>query len=296
MGTPISTAEFADHVFPSLRYLLIDTAYKEHASLWPEIVNNENTDLEYEDIGTEASFGLLATKAQGGAITYDLPVAGSRKRFTNVTYALGFMITLEDQYFNLYRKMASYAKALGQSARETKEINVWNSINVGDTSTTIANGEYLFSATHALLRDSNTITNRQNAALGHSSLQQALSDLAVTKDHRGFFAHLVPQTLWVHPSNYLPACELLKSLGRSDTADRADNVLLGMLTPRPSPYITTTTDWFIQCEEHMFSLFQHIPFIVDYGWDFKTKDYLVSVLEGYSYNPVDFYGWYQGFV
>jgi len=270
---------------------------KERASYWPMIVNQENTDLEYEDIATEASFGLLASKTQGGAITYDLPVQGSTKRFTNATYALGFKITLEDQYFNLYRKMGSYATALGQSGRETKEINLWNSLIAGDSTTTqIANAENLFSATHALLKSSSTVTNYQNAALSHTAVQQALSDIAVTKDHRGFFAHLVPEYLHVHPSKFLLACEILKSVGRDDTADRIDSSIRGMLKPYSSPYITTSTDWFIQCQDHQFKLFQHIPWMVDYGWDFKTKDYLVSVLEGYSFGFVDFYGWYMGYV
>lgn len=295
MATPISTTEFSNHVFPSLRYLLVDEGYKEHAAFWPLIVETEETDLLYEDIAMEASFGMLGLKPQGGPIGYDLPKQGSTKRFTNSTYALGFPITLEDQMFNQYRKIGSYALSLGQSARETKEVNIWDYLGLGDTSTTIANGEAVFLATHALLKSSDTVTNYQNSTLGVGAIQQALSDIATTKDHRGFFAHLLPKYLHVHPSNYLLACEILNSVGRSDTGDRADNALLGILEPKADPYIATTTDWFIQCEKHFFKLFQHIAFMTDYGWDFKTKDYLVSVLEGYSYEFVDFMGWYMGY-
>jgi len=261
--------------------------------MWPLLVRREDSDLSYEDIASETSFGYLALKAEGAPITYDLPIQGSTKRYTNAVYALGFSMTYEDQYFGRWRKMADYARALGESARETKEVNIWTELITGDTTSTIANGEYIFETTHAIPRGGSQ-SNYVASALAYSSLQTALGNISAMKDPRGFPAHLRPKYLWVHPTQYLLACEILKSVGRPDVMDRADNQLMGMLVPMRTPYITTAADWFIECEKHSFFMFQHMPFVVDYWWDGETKNWLVSVQEGYSYGFQSYIGYYMG--
>ena len=55
-------------------------------------------------------------KDEGAGIVYDDPVSGPTKRYTHLTYGMGFRVTREMWEDDLYGKMKKMPKALGRSA------------------------------------------------------------------------------------------------------------------------------------------------------------------------------------
>lgn len=295
MAQIITMAEFTNHVSPLIRGIIIDEGYQPDMHYWPSIVNYNESDLPEERIAQETSFGYAVKRPENAPITFDKPIQGPVKVLTAAFYALGFQISQRAQYFGRWRDIGDYARSLGESLKETKEVNVWLELVDGDTVSTLPNGEYVFSNSHSIVRGGSQ-SNLLNAALSYSSLDQMLGMIASYKDPRGFPAHLKAATLWVHPKKYTLACEILRSPERPDTANRAKAMLYHLLEPRWSPYLTSEDDWFIQCHKHGFEFYQQFPFTVDFWWDGDTKAYKVSVEEGYSYGFVSDRGWFMGYV
>lgn len=212
--------------------------------------------LKVRDIGnkpfvnttTVGSFSTVPIKPEGVNVTYQDLAQGFDKKYTPDTYELGFRATMEALDDEQEEVISDAARALGSSAMYTIEADCANIFNSMTSTTGSPDGVALFSTAHPLVGGPATGKNRPttDADLSTSSLRSALNDIADTVDDGGKLVHWRPKILLVPYELKWTADELLNSVDRSDTPDRAKNAFRGDgLRVVSWPYLTDPDAWFL---------------------------------------------------
>lgn len=248
----MNRSTFNKSVVPGLFSFMVDS-YKPRNTegLWKEIVtggNAKSSRRAYEQNAYYGALGVVPTKAEGQAISYDDPVQGPTQTWTHKTYGLAVRITeelIEDAlYPDIPTEMREFTEMLGSSARETLEILVHDIINNGTGTSTHSDGlgNAIFSTGKARLRGG-TWDNLLSPAsdLSATSLQAALDIFENTRDDSGKIQIIRARKLFVNPSNAWKAKELLNSAYDPESANNAINALKERnLELISDPYLTDT--------------------------------------------------------
>ena len=75
--------------------------YGEYRGEWQDLFDSKTSDMNYEEDVEVTGFGLAHGKTQGQSIVYDSFQQQTVSRFTNVAYAMGFILTREEIDDNL---------------------------------------------------------------------------------------------------------------------------------------------------------------------------------------------------
>lgn len=174
-----------------------------------------------------AGLGLLDNVPEGGSVRYDVGVPVFPKTYTHSQFALGFQISrimVDDDRFGIISKLAT---DLGKSAYESKELDAVSVFNNGFTAGSFAgpDGKALFATDHPLVKSGGTQTNTLAVAadLDISSIELALTDFRLMKDHTGKRIRLNPQKLVIPAQLEFAASEILGGDMRADTANHTIN-------------------------------------------------------------------------
>jgi len=247
---PTITGNFSALLTPGFREIW-GTEFNQFEEEYTKFMTLDTSTRNYEEDHSITQFGIVPTKAEGASVTYDTMYDGYTKRYTHVSYALGFSVSREMIEDDLYRKMKNLPKALARSVKETREILAANILNRAfNASYTGGDGVTLCSASHPTYGGGGNYSNQPSATadLDITSFEQALIDIQVNFiDDRGLKIRVQPKKLLIHPSNWFQAEKILKSAQEPDTANNAVNPAKGAL---PGGYVTlhwlTDTDaWFI---------------------------------------------------
>ena len=178
--------------------------------------------------------------------------------------------------------MKNLASHLGRSYSETRNIIAADVFNNGFSSSfTGADGVELFSSLH--LQDGSSVTFRNELAtpadLVTTSLRTALIDFRNFRDGRNKRLNLRPSKLIIPPDGEFDAREILQSVGRSDTANRADNVFgkaelsLNGDSIKVWNYLTDPDAWFLQApeEDHYMIFLEREKFNVSSDVNFRSR-------------------------
>jgi hypothetical protein len=200
---------------------------------------------------------LVPVIPEGTQYTASKPVQGFAKTF--VPYKKGGMVSItkemiEDAKFDA---MSAWAKKLGESISETREIDALNIFNNAFTSTIAQDGLSLINSAHVVgeLTFSNSISG--NPDLSEVSLQAAMAqfETAFIRSN-GTYINLKPKYLVVAPQNKRYAKELAESELMPDTADNNMNsIKADGLVVVSSPYLTDPDAWFVQAMPEQTGIF-----------------------------------------
>lgn len=247
---PVVTGNFAQLLTPGFRVIWgteMETFAEEHS----KFMNIESSTKNFEEDHSITQFGVVPTKAEGASIAYDTLFNGFTRRYTHVTYGLGFSVSREMMEDDLYRKIKNMPKALARSVKETVEILAANHLNRAFNSAFVGgDGVSLCNVAHPTFGGGGTYSNMPVVAtdLDVTSFEQALIDIQVNFiDDRGLKLRVMPQKLLVHPSNAFMAEKILKSAQEPDTANNAINPAKGALRGgyEVLHWVTDTDAWFI---------------------------------------------------
>lgn len=246
-----NTANFGELLEPGLR-VVYDSARK----MWPDeysrIFEVRNSTKAVEHALSMTGFGVMPVKAQGAGVDYDDPIQGYKHSLTNVTYGLGYIVTLEMFEDDQYDKINALPKALARSGSYTVEITSANILNNGfvTTYTTGGDGLALFSASH-LLEGGGTWKNKlsTDADLSMTSLEQALIDIGDFVDGRGNLIPVMPKKLIVPTEGDWTATQILGSDKDPESANNAINPAKNKLTKEVNHYLTDPDAWFILTDQ-----------------------------------------------
>jgi len=215
------------------------------------IFDQESSDKSFEERVQYVGLGLAPTKNQGASISFDNAKQGYISRISNITYAIGGIVTreaIEDgQYESVAQRIARY---IAFSIRQTCENVGANILNRATTSGyNGGDGVVLASASHPEHNgnQSNIITA---ADLSETSLEDMLIAIMNATDSRGLNISLIGQKLIIPTALAFEATRILNSIQQSGTANNDINALrdMGMLPGgvAVNHYLTDSDAWHVK--------------------------------------------------
>lgn len=284
MAGVITTGSHPKALWPGIRQHF-GGEYEQHDKEYPALFEDATSNKNYEEDVQYVGMGLIPIKPEGKAIAYDSTIQGYVARYTNVTYGMGYIITLEEQKDNLYYKVSmGRAKSLAFSTNQTIEVICANVYNRAFNSSFLGgDGVELISAVHPLSSggtSSNIIAT--GADLSEAAIEDLLIQIMLATNDRGLQIALSGKSLHVHPNDWFEANRILKSVLQNDTANNALNVIKSTnALPKGihvNHYFSDTDAWFIRthCHDGMKVQWREKP-VLDKDNDFQTKNLLASV-------------------
>ena len=289
----ISRAQLVKELEPGLN-ALFGLEYKQYVNEAAEIFETENSDRAFEEEVMLAGFANATVKPEGQGISYDSAQETFTARYTNETIALAFAITEEAIEDNLYDRLASrYTKALARSMANTKQVKGAAILNNGfNSSYAGGDGVELFSTAHPTLAGTFSNELATAADLNETSLEQALIDIAAFTDERGLKIAARGMKLVIPSALQFTAERLMKSKGRTGTADNDINAINNMgAIPEGyvvNHYLTDTSKWFIKTDvPNGLKHFTRAPLKTSMEGDFDTGNVRYKARERYVFGFSD---------
>ena len=271
--------------------------YNEHKEEFPDLFDEESSDMAYEEDVEITGFGLAPQTIQGETIYYDSETQGAVTRYTHVAYALGYIVTYEELRDNLYAQVSKRrAQALAFSMRQTKENVAANVYNRAFNATyTFGDGTTLISTAHPTLagNQSNQLTTA--ADLSELAIENLVIQIMQVQNNRGLRISALPRSLHVGVQNWFEANRIYKSILQSNSAENNINVLRATnVFPdgiKVNHYFTSATAWFIRTNvPNGMRYFNREAATFDQDNDFDTKNAKAACYERYSFGMTDFRG------
>jgi len=292
----ISRAQLVKELEPGLN-ALFGLEYKNYANEHSQIFDTENSDRAFEEEVMLSGFGNAGVKPEGQSVNYDAATETFTARYTHETLALAFSITEEAIEDNLYDRLASrYTKALARSMANAKQVKAANVLNRGfNSSYTGGDGLELFSTAHVIVSGTEQNELSTAADLNETSLEQAMVDIAALTDERGLKIAAQGRKMIVPSALQFTAERLLKSVGRTGTADNDISAVVSMnVIPQGyvvNHYLTDTDAWFIKTDvPNGLKHFVRAPIKTAMEGDFETGNVRYKARERYSFGWSDWRG------
>jgi hypothetical protein len=291
----IKRSQLVKELEPGLN-ALFGLEYKRYENQHAEIYTNESSDRAFEEEVMLSGFGSAQVKGEGSGVAFDDAQETFTARYSHETVALAFAITEEAIEDNLYDRLAArYTKALARSMSNAKQVkSVEPLINGLPTTDTFDSGDgvSLFNTAHPTLNGTfqNTLTTQ--ADLNETSLEQSLIDIGAMTDERGLkvaargVKMIIPQEL------QFTAERLMKSQGRTGTADNDINAIVSMgMIPqgyRVNNYLTDSDAFYIITDvPNGMKMFTRAPLTTAMEGDFDTGNVRYKARERYSFGVSD---------
>ena len=288
----ISRSQLVKELEPGLN-ALFGLEYKRYENQHAEIYTSENSDRAFEEEVMLSGFGNAQVKAEGAGVSFDEAQETFTARYTHETVALAFAITEEAIEDNLYDRLAArYTKALARSMSNAKQvkaveplINGFGTFKSGDT-------KALFATDHPTVAGSFKNTLSTAADLNETSLEQSIIDIAKMTDERGLRIAARGIKMIIPSELQFTAERLMKSQGRTGTADNDINAIVSMgMIPqgyRVNNYLTDTDAFYIITDvPNGMKMFTRAPLTTAMEGDFDTGNVRDKARERYSFGVSD---------
>ncbi len=303
MSVPITRGDLAKLLWPGLN-AIFGQEYAEHEIIYTRLFKQNKSKKAYEeDVGLTGT-GLVPVKDEGAPVLLDSMSQGFIQRYTHVTYASGFKVTMEayaDNLYTLSQQMLRSPRSLAYSMRQTKETVAANVFNRGYTGAyTGADGQVLYSASHPNQGGAggtyqNTLTTASD--LSEAALEQACIDVGSWTNDRGLKINAQFKSLAVPVALKFEAHRITKSILRVGTADNDPNALRGMgIIPGVivSPYFTDADAWYLITDvPGGLKYFNRMSDTFDTDNEFLTKDAVFTGMFRCSFGWTDPRGSYS---
>ena len=289
----ISRAQLVKELEPGLN-ALFGLEYRQYANEAAEIFDTESSDRAFEEEVMLSGFGNASVKPEGQGVSYDDAQETFTARYTNETIALAFAITEEAIEDNLYDRLASrYTKALARSMASTKNIKGAAVLNNGFTAAYAGgDGKALFDTEHPTLAGSFSNELTTPAELNETSLEEALINIAAFTDERGLKIAAQGVKMIIPSALQFTAERLMKSEGRTGTADNDINAIKSMgMVPQGyavNHYLTAAKKWFVKTDvPNGMKHFERAPITTKMEGDFDTGNVRYKARERYVFGFSD---------
>ncbi len=291
----ISRSQLVKELEPGLN-ALFGLEYKRYENQHAEIYTNENSDRAFEEEVMLSGFANAQVKGEGAGVSFDQAQETFTARYTHETVALAFAITEEAIEDNLYDRLASrYTKALARSMSNAKQVKAVEPLIQGLPSTDnfdSGDGVSLFNASHPTIAGTfkNTLTTQ--ADLNETSLEQSMIDIAKMTDERGLRVAARGLKMIIPSELQFTAERLMKSQGRTGTADNDINAIVSMgMVPqgyRINNYLTDSDAFYILTDvPNGMKMFTRAPLTTAMEGDFDTGNVRYKARERYSFGVSD---------
>ena len=294
----ISRGQLVKELEPGLN-ALFGLEYKRYENQHAEIYVTETSDRAFEEEVMLSGFANAAVKPEGSGVVFDNAQETYTARYTMETVALAFAITEEAIEDNLYDRLASrYTKALARSMANTKQIKSVDPLIQGLPTTDnfdSGDGVSLFNTAHPTIAGTVSNTLAVQADLNETSLEQSLIDIAAMTDERGLKIAARGVKMIVPSELQFTAERLMKSQGRTSTADNDINAIasMGMIPQgyRVNNFLTDTDAFYIITDvPNGMKYFERTPIRTAMEGDFDTGNVRYKARERYRFGVSDYRG------
>jgi len=269
-------------------------SYNEHTTEYTDLYDTDTSSKHYEEDVLHTAFPLAPVKPEGEPGTYGSHSQGFTTRYTHVAYALGFMITFEENRDNLYAEVSGKrASSLAFSFRQTKEIIAAQIYNRAFTAGyTGGDGSILCVATHPSKGGNWSNVMGTPIDLCEAGLEDMCIQIMGFTDDYGHKINLMPQSLHIHRNDFYEAHRILKSVLQTGTANNDPNALRATNSlpkgVKMNHYFTNTDDHFIRTNAPRGMIhYQRDGIMFDMDNDFDTKNLKWLGYERYSFGWTD---------
>ena len=294
----ISRGQLVKELEPGLN-ALFGLEYKRYENQHAEIYVTETSDRAFEEEVMLSGFANAAVKPEGSGVVFDSAQETYTARYTMETIALAFAITEEAIEDNLYDRLASrYTKALARSMANTKQTKAVDPLLNGLPGVgtfTSGDGVSLFNTAHPTIAGTVSNTLATQADLNETSLEQSLIDIAAFTDERGLKIAARGVKMIVPSELQFTAERLMKSQGRTQTADNDINVIVSMgMVPqgyRVNNFLTDTDAFYLITDvPNGMKYFERTPIRTAMEGDFDTGNVRYKARERYRFGVSDYRG------
>jgi len=293
----ISRGQLVKELEPGLN-ALFGLEYNRYENQHAEIYTTESSDRAFEEEVMLSGFAQAQVKPEGSGIAFDNAQETYTARYTHETVALAFAITEEAIEDNLYDQLSSrYTKALARSMANTKQVKAASILINGLPGGSFQSGDgvTLFNTAHPTIAGNvkNTLTTA--ADLNETSLEQSLIDINAFTDERGLKVAARGVKMIIPSELQFTAERLMKSQGRTGTADNDVNAIasMGMIPQgyRVNNFLTDTDAFYIITDvPNGMKYFERSPIKTAMEGDFDTGNVRYKARERYSFGVSDFRG------
>ena len=291
----ISRAQLVKELEPGLN-ALFGLEYKRYDQEHKEIYAEESSDRAFEEEVMLSGFANANVKGEGQGVSYDEAQETFTARYTMETIALAFAITEEAMEDNLYDRLSSrYTKALARSMANAKQVKAVVPLNnglPGVATFKTGDGVSLINASHPTVAGTFSNTLSTAADLNETSLEQSLIDIAAFTDERGLKIAARGMKMILHSNQQFTAERLMKSPGRTGTADNDINAIknMGMLPQGfvVNHYLSDTDAFYILTDvPNGMKYFNRAPLKTSMEGDFDTGNVRYKARERYAFGASD---------
>ena len=288
----ISRSQLVKELEPGLN-ALFGLEYKRYENQHAEIYTTESSDRAFEEEVMLSGFANAQVKGEGAGVSFDEAQETFTARYTHETVALAFAITEEAIEDNLYDRLASrYTKALARSMSNAKQVKAVDPLINGFGTFKSGDGVALFATNHPTVAGTFKNTLTVQADLNETSLEQSMIDIAKMTDERGLRIAARGVKMIVPSENQFTAERLMKSQGRTGTADNDINAIVSMgMVPqgyRVNNYLTDSDAFYILTDiPNGMKMFTRAPLTTAMEGDFDTGNVRYKARERYSFGVSD---------
>ena len=288
----ISRSQLVKELEPGLN-ALFGLEYKRYENQHAEIYTAESSDRAFEEEVMLSGFGNAQVKGEGSGVSFDEAQETFSARYTHETVALAFAITEEAIEDNLYDRLASrYTKALARSMSNAKQVKAVDPLINGFGTFKSGDGVALFSTSHPTVAGTFKNTLTVQADLNETSLEQSMIDIGKMTDERGLRVAARGLKMIIPSELQFTAERLMKSQGRTGTADNDINAIVSMgMVPqgyRVNNYLTDTDAFYILTDvPNGMKMFTRAPLTTAMEGDFDTGNVRYKARERYSFGVSD---------
>ena len=291
----ISRSQLVKELEPGLN-ALFGLEYNRYENQHAEIYTSETSDRAFEEEVMLSGFGNAQIKQEGAGVSFDDAQETYTARYSHETVALAFAITEEAIEDNLYDRLASrYTKALARSMSNAKQVKAVEPLIQGLPSTDnfdSGDGVSLFNTSHPTVAGTFANTLATQADLNETSLEQSMIDIAAMTDERGLRVAARGVKMIIPSELQFTAERLMKSQGRTGTADNDINAIVSMgMVPqgyRVNNYLTDSDAFYIITDvPNGMKMFTRAPLTTAMEGDFDTGNVRYKARERYSFGVSD---------
>jgi hypothetical protein len=226
---------------------------KAHPRSYTKFLAEETAEHFYDTDWSVSGLGAMPTKNIGASFSTDRIIKGGQKQFGMTPYGMACVIEYEAMRWDLYSVFKGLPEELARSMTDRYNIvghSILNNSFSAPNSTyqIFASGvaENILSSTHVRL-DGGTWSNLSASATGLSYLgiQEGVTNLNKLVNQRGRYVMVSSKTLVTSEEQRWIAETLFGSEYRPDNANRALNTIKNSHDVYSSPYITSTTAWWL---------------------------------------------------
>jgi len=239
-------SNFGDLLEPGLREIY-DSRYAEIPSIFPQLLNVENSTKQSEKDSAISGFGFFDETSEGGSVVYEDPVQMYDVTYTHKKYTKGFKVSEEMYEDDLYRIINRKPGQLAIAAKRTAEYHAAQLFN-NAFATTGGDGKALASTAHPRSDGGSSQSNASSTGitLGDANLNTGILAMESQLDDKGMKIATEAKILLVPRALKKTATVLTQSelLSGSPNNDMNYNKSLGLKIVAWH-YLTSTTAWFL---------------------------------------------------